>query len=142
MQICLNSKCQHKDLFPILPRDLFSMIFVIIFSILASASGNGGGSLLFFIFMVILQFNGNEAIPLSMLTVFGISFFNFFTSLDLKHPARDTLALDYKFANLIIPMILYGTSIGVMLTQILPFAVITISVIIILLWSTFSSFQS
>ena len=142
MHICNKSKCEHKAFLPIEKRDIIGVCAVLLTSTLASAAGIGGGSLLYPIYIVILGFSTHETIPLSKLTVFASSFVTFFMTTNIKHPQRDTFALDYNIAGMIIPMTLFGTSFGVILNKMLPFSVILIALTLVLLLSTYKSFYS
>lgn len=142
MEICKLSYCQHKPIFPLNSRDTLGFLCVLFTSTLASAAGIGGGSLLYPIYIVILGFNTHETIPLSKFTVFSSSLVTFFMSMNIKHPERNTFALDYNIAGMIIPMTLFGTSFGVILNKMLPFTIILISLSFVLIFSTYKSFHS
>ena len=142
MHVCVKSKCEHKSFFPVNAKDIFGVICVMFSSALASAAGIGGGSLLFLPYITIMGFETHEAVPLSKLTVFASSLVTFFMTLNAKHPYRNTFALDYNISGMIIPMVLFGTSLGVVFHKMLPFSIILISLTLVLLLSTFKSFQS
>ena len=111
-------------------------------SLLASSAGIGGGSLLTPFIIAVFDFKIHEAIPLSKVTVFATCLVSFISNLNVKHPKRDAFALDYDVAGIILPCILYGSTIGITLNKILPFSIILIGLILVLLLSTFKSFLS
>ena len=135
MHICTNSICEHKLFFPLQSRDILGVFIILICTILASAAGTGGGSFFSPIIIVIFGFTTHEAIPLSTFTVFSVCLFTFFFTLNVKHPYRDTIALDYNIAGMIIPSILLGSTFGVILNKILPFSIILIGLVCVLLSS-------
>ena len=139
---CIKSTCKHKGFFPINWRDIFGVFIILICSILASSAGIGGGSLLTPFIISIFGFDTHEAIPLSKVTVFATCLVSFFTSLNVKNPKKDAFALDYNIAGIILPNILFGTTIGITLNKILPFLIILIGLILVLLFSTYRSFIS
>jgi len=142
MGICVKSTCHHKGFFPINGRDILGIFIILICSILASSTGIGGGSLLTPFIIYVFGFDTHEAIPLSKLTVFATCLVSFFTTLNVKNPKRDAFALDYNVAGIILPNILFGTSIGITLNKMLPSLIILIGLIFVLLISTYKSFIS
>jgi len=142
MGMCFKSTCQHKGFFPINGRDILGALIILIISILASSAGIGGGSLLSPFIMTVLGFSTHEAIALAKLTVFTTCLVSFISTLNVKHPKRDAFALDYNFAGIIIPNILFGTTIGITLNKIFPFSIILIGLFLVLILSTFKSFYS
>ena len=112
------------------------MIFITIGSALSNAGGIGGGGLLIPILILILNFGTHEAIPISKLMIFTGALTAFIMGLKNKHPYRDATALDYNIAGILIPMILFGTIVGVTLNKILPFQYIFKS-----LWQVFEGFS-
>jgi len=142
MYECINKKCTHKGIYPLTIRDYIGISCLILTSALSSAAGIGGGSLLYPIYLVILKFQTHEAVPLSKLTIFSCCLITFLISLNAKHPNRDAIAIDYNIIGITVPMILFGTTLGVVIHKILPFSIILISLIIVLLYSTFKTFYS
>lgn len=69
---------------------------------------------------MILEFYTHEAIPISKVMIFVGAFTAFMLNLGMKHPSRGTNSVDYNIAILIIPMLLFGTVVGVTLNKVAP----------------------
>jgi uncharacterized membrane protein YfcA len=90
--------------------------------------------------LVVFGFRTHETVPLVNIGVFGSSFVTFLMNMKTKHPDRDTFGLDYELTGTFIPMLIFGTSLGVILNKILPFSIITIILFLLLLFSSYKSF--
>jgi uncharacterized membrane protein YfcA len=137
-----DKSCQHKSVFPINYKDIIGIFLILFCTILASSAGTGGGSFFSPIIIIVMGFSTHEAVPLSTFTVFSVCSFTFLFTMNVKHPEKDAVALDYNIAGLMIPTILLGSTIGVIFNIILPFAPILIGLILVLLSSTFISLKS
>ncbi len=91
---------------------------------------------------MILKFETHEAIPISKLMIFTGALTAFIMGMKNKHPYRDAIALDYNIAGVLIPMILFGTIVGVTLNKIMPFSVILICLSIVLVVNTYKTFKT
>jgi len=142
MNFCQKNICKHKSLFPITQREVIGLIFIIVGSALSNAGGIGGGGLLIPILILILKFETHEAIPISKLMIFTGALTAFIMGLNNKHPYRDAIALDYNIAGVLIPMILFGTIVGVTLNKVMPFSVILICLSFVLVINTYKTFNT
>ena len=88
---------------------------------------------------MILNFYTHEAIPLSKIVIFTGSLSSFFLNLKLKHPNRNSKALDYNLIILICPNLLFGTILGVTLNKILPNLIIIFLLTILLFYNTYKT---
>ena len=120
LHICINSDCEHKDLFPLEISDILGVLCILTISALANASGLGGGPLLTISLLVIINFDLRLAVPLSQTAVCSGTLIGTIMRFRERHPTRDRPAIDYEMLLLIISPILLGTTIGVLFQQLLP----------------------
>lgn len=116
-------------------QSLFLGPLAIVFvSSLANAGGIGGGALLTPIYIWIYGFSFEDAIPLSKMTIFTGAIVNYIISSTarMENDANYPL-INYKLSGLIIPMILAGTTVGVMFAKVLPPILILFFLIIFLM---------
>ncbi len=105
-------------------------------SAVSNAGGIGGGGLLVPILILILKFSTQEAIPLSKLMIFTGAITAFFMGLRNKHPHRNGIPLDLNVGGLLVPMLLFGTMVGVTLNKVMPQSIILICLTIVLIINT------
>lgn len=123
-------------------------IFIIIGSGLSNAGGIGGnlvyykgGGLLMPILVLFLNFETKEAIPICKLMIFTGAFTAFIMGRKTKNPFRNSTAIDYNIAVLVIPAVMFGTIIGVILNKIIPPWLILCCLTFILSFNTFKTFS-
>ena len=121
---------------------MVGLLCIVVGSALSNAGGIGGGGLLIPILILILKFETHEAIPISKLMIFTGALTAFIMGIQNKHPYRDAIALDYNIAGVLIPMILFGTIVGVTLNKIMPFSIILICLSIVLVVNTYKTFKA
>jgi uncharacterized membrane protein YfcA len=109
---------------------------IIIGSAVSNAGGIGGGGLLIPILILILKFSTHEAIPISKLMILTGASTAFIMGLNNKHPTRNGIPLDLNIAGVLIPMLLFGTMVGVSLNKVTPPSVILISLTLVLVVNT------
>ena len=132
---------QTQIFFPATIREIVGLVCIVVGSALSNAGGIGGGGLLIPILILILKFETHEAIPISKIMIFTGALTAFIMGLNYKHPYRDAIALDYNIAGVLIPMILFGTIVGVTLNKVMPFSVILICLSIVLVVNTYKTFK-
>ena len=93
------------------------------------------------VLILILNFSSHEAIPLSKLMIFCGSITFFIVNLRTKHPYRDGSNIDFNIASAIIPMVLFGTLIGVTLNQIMPNWIILLLLTVVLVINSILSIR-
>ena len=109
-------------------------------SAISNAGGVGGGGLFIPFLILISKFDPKEAIPISKFMIFSGALIGFLMGLKEKHPYRDSIVIDYNLAGVIVPMMLFGTMIGVTLNKVLPFSIILILLFIVLIVNTIKTF--
>lgn len=71
------------------------------------------------ILIIFLNFNTKEAIPISKLMILTGSLTAMLMGLKNKHPFREAISIDYNLVILILPVVIFGTMIGVTLNKVL-----------------------
>ena len=139
MNQCKNSSCVHKPFFPPETLEIIGGVFILLGSAISNAGGIGGGGLLIPILILILKFSTHEAIPISKLMIFTGSLTAFIMGLKHKHPHREGIPLDLNVAGVLVPMLLFGTMVGVSLNKVMPASIILISLTLVLLITTYKT---
>ena len=139
LNLCRNHKCEHKPFSPPSTAEIIGAISITLGSAVSNAGGIGGGGLLIPILILILRFSTHEAIPISKLMIFTGALTAFIMGLKNKHPYRNGIPLDLNVAGLLVPMLLFGTMVGVSLNKVMPPSIILISLTIVLLINTFKT---
>ena len=114
---------------------------VIICSALSNAGGIGGGGLLIPLLILLLGFYTHEAIPISKLMIFTGALTSFILGFRQKHPSRNTITIDYNIPYLLVPMLLFGTMVGVTLNKVTPPIVILLSLTALLILNTYKTMK-
>lgn len=114
---------------------------VIVATCLAAGAGIGGGGLLVPIF-VLSGFSPQQAIPLSVATIFGGQLTNLAFNVHQLHPrCRGRGLIDFDAAFLLEPSTLVGTIAGVLLNGILPAWSILLLLVVVLAYSSLRSYR-
>jgi uncharacterized membrane protein YfcA len=66
---------------------------------------------------------------------------SFLLGFRLKHPTRNSITIDYKLPLLIVPMLLFGTMVGVTLNKVTPPWLILISLTFVLIINTYKTLK-
>jgi uncharacterized membrane protein YfcA len=93
------------------------------------------------ILVLFLNFNAKEAIPISKLMIFTGALTAFLMGIKNKNPYRNATAIDYNIAIIIIPLVLFGTMLGVTLNKIFPPWIILVCLTIILVINTYKTLK-
>ena len=141
LNYCHFGKCVHKFIFPITISDIIGLICIFFGSALSNAGGIGGGGLLIPILLLMLKFYTHEAIPISKLMIFTGAVTSFMLGFRQKHPSRNSVTIDYNVPLLIVPLLLFGTMVGVTLNKIFPPWVILISLTFVLIINTYKTLK-
>ena len=136
LNVCVDGKCKHKQFFPPFTIEIVGTLMIIVGSALSNAGGIGGGGLLIPILILLLKFQTHEAIPISKIMIFTGALTAFMLGLSVKHPHRKAIAVDYNIAGLMIPMVLFGTMVGVSLNKLCPPPIILICLTFVLVINT------
>ena len=75
-----------KPLFPLSRFDLVGTTGAFLACAIAAGAGLGGGGLLVPLYMIVLQLDPHDAVPLSKATIFGNAIANFLVNIKKRHP--------------------------------------------------------
>lgn len=118
--------CKHKSVFPINNLEFGGFVLIFLQLWLANVGGIGGGGVVVPIAMLFFKFDAKNAIALSNISIFLSSLMRFFYNAKRPHPLKNGkgLLVDHNLAILMLPLIVSGSSIGVILNILLPNLVI------------------
>ena len=136
-----ENKCIHKRIFTDFPKEFFGLVMIVIGSAFSNAGGIGGGGLLIPILLLILNFYTHEAIPISKLMIFTGALTSFILGFRQKHPMRNSISIDYNIPLLLVPMLLFGTMVGVTLNKVTPPWLILVSLTAVLIINTYKTLR-
>lgn len=126
----------HKDLFPLNESDKWGFFFVGIGTMIAASGGIGGGGILVPLLILVFDFHPKYAIPLSNFTILGSSITNMALNLYKRHPDADRPLVDWDLIMIMEPLTMGGAVVGAILSKILPDWILTISLVILLAYTT------
>ena len=135
------NKCLHKAIFSDVKNEIIGLICIVFGSALSNAGGIGGGGLLIPILLLILNFYTHEAIPISKLMIFTGALTSFFLGFRQKHPTRNSITIEYNIPYLLVPMLLFGTMVGVTLNKVTPPWLILVSLTLVLIINTYKTMK-
>ena len=141
MNYCNSGKCVHKGIFSDWKKEIIGIICIAIGSALSNAGGTGGGGLLIPILLLILKFYTHEAIPISKLMIFTGALTSFLLGFRQKHPFRNSITIDYDIPTLLVPMLLFGTMVGVTLNKVMPPWLILVCLTLVLVVNTYKTLK-
>lgn len=110
-------------------------------SALSNAGGVGGGGLVIPILLLMFKFYTHEAIPISKLTIFTGALTSFLLGFKQIHPYRKAITIDYNIPYLIVPMLLFGTMVGISLNKVMPPWIILVSLTLVLVLNTYKTLR-
>jgi uncharacterized membrane protein YfcA len=141
LNLCINKECKHKTVFPLSVSEIIGLFGIIIGSALSNAGGIGGGGLLIPLLILVLNFYTGEAIPISKLMIFSGAVTSFILGFRQKHPFRESITIDYNIPLLLVPMLLFGTMVGVTLNKVTPPWLILVNLTLILVINTYKTMK-
>lgn len=134
--------CFQKDLFPMMPIEIIGAIIVPIVSMISAPTGVGTGSILTPFFIYFFGFTALETVPIKIpiLSILALNriimnrnyrYDSHLIDPDTKQPAK-VLGLDYGLVIVIFPMMLMGSTLGVLINRTLAewFAMIILALFI------------
>ncbi|KAL1813257.1 hypothetical protein DCAR_0625558 [Daucus carota subsp. sativus] len=105
-----------------------------------TVGGVGGGGIFVPMLTLIVGFDTKSAAALSKCMIMGASTASVWYNLRVPHPCREVPILDYDLALLFQPMLMLGITIGVSLSVVFPYWLITVLIIILFLGTSSRSF--
>uniref|UniRef100_A0A7S4PTR2 Membrane transporter protein n=1 Tax=Alexandrium monilatum TaxID=311494 RepID=A0A7S4PTR2_9DINO len=129
----LGSFDYHKPAFPLdWHHDGLTILFSSLGLIIAASGGIGGGGILVPLFMLLLKFRPKHAIALSNFTILGGAIANTVVNARKRHPHLDRTLIDWDLILIMEPLTIFGAVFGSLLSKVLPNAVLTAMLVVIL----------
>ncbi|EMS56955.1 hypothetical protein TRIUR3_23950 [Triticum urartu] len=100
----------------------------------------GAGGIFVPLLNLVLGFDTKSAAALSKCMIMGASASSVWYNLQVSHPTKEAPVLDYKLALLFQPMLMLGITIGVELSVVFPYWLITVLIIILFVGTSLRSF--
>ncbi|CAL0316928.1 unnamed protein product [Lupinus luteus] len=120
------------------------LVLAIVIGFLGSAFGTvggvGGGGIFVPMLTLVVGFDTKAAAALSKCMIMGASASSVWYNLRVPHPTKEVPILDYDLALLFQPMLMLGITVGVALSVVFPYWLITILIIILFIGSSSRSF--
>jgi uncharacterized membrane protein YfcA len=91
--------------------------------------------------ILILNFYAHEAIPISKMMIFTGALTAFIFNFRQPHPFRNAVTIDYNLAMFLVPLLLFGTMVGVILNKILPAWIILLLLTLVLVINCILTFR-
>ncbi|KAJ8532775.1 hypothetical protein K7X08_015664 [Anisodus acutangulus] len=105
-----------------------------------TVGGVGGGGIFVPMLTLLLGFDTKSAAALSKCMIMGASASSVWYNLRVPHPCREVPILDYDLALLFQPMLMLGITLGVSLSVVFPYWLITVLIIILFMGTSSRSF--
>ncbi|KAM3341288.1 sulfite exporter TauE/SafE family protein 4 isoform X1 [Capsicum galapagoense] len=105
-----------------------------------TVGGVGGGGIFVPMLTLLLGFDTKSAAAISKCMIMGASASSVWYNLRVPHPCREAPILDYDLALLFQPMLMLGITIGVSLSVVFPYWLITVLIIILFMGTSSRSF--
>ncbi|KAJ4979117.1 hypothetical protein NE237_009897 [Protea cynaroides] len=109
-------------------------------SAIGTVGGVGGGGIFVTMLNLIVGFDTKSAAALSKCMIMGASASSVWYNLRVPHPSKNVPIIDYDLALLFQPMLMLGITIGVSLSVVFPYWLITVLIIILFLGTSSRSF--
>ncbi|XP_062212264.1 sulfite exporter TauE/SafE family protein 4-like [Phragmites australis] len=109
-------------------------------SAFGTVGGVGGGGIFVPMLNLVVGFDTKSAAALSKCMIMGASASSVWYNLQVSHPTKEAPVIDYKLALLFQPMLMLGITIGVELSVIFPYWLITVLIIILFIGTSSRSF--
>ncbi|KAK9079315.1 hypothetical protein SSX86_000986 [Deinandra increscens subsp. villosa] len=109
-------------------------------SAFGTVGGVGGGGIFVPMLTLVIGFDTKSAAALSKCMIMGASASSFWYNIRVQHPYRQVPILDYDLTLLFQPMLMLGITLGVALSVVFPYWLITLLIIILFLGTSSRSF--
>ncbi|XP_027349174.1 sulfite exporter TauE/SafE family protein 4-like [Abrus precatorius] len=109
-------------------------------SAFGTVGGVGGGGIFVPMLTLIIGFDTKSAAALSKCMIMGASASSVWYNLRVPHPTKEVPILDYDLALLFQPMLMLGITVGVALSVVFPYWLITVLTIILFIGTSSRSF--
>ncbi|XP_030453824.1 sulfite exporter TauE/SafE family protein 4 [Syzygium oleosum] len=143
--VSLRSTLRGSDTEKVWPKLEFGWRVVVatVIGFLGSACGTvggvGGGGIFVPMLTLVVGFDTKSAAAISKCMIMGASAASVWYNLRVPHPMREAPIIDYDLALLFQPMLMLGITVGVALSVVFPYWLITILIIILFLGTSLRS---
>lgn len=131
--------CEHKNAFPAEPIEWVGFVMMGLLIGFANAGGIGGGALLMPIIIIFFGADVADGTPISNFCIFISAVIRFLMNFKQMHPERPKLMQNYDIAVIFMPLVMVGSSIGVILNTVLPTLISTILLVVVVSYMLFNS---
>jgi len=101
---------------------------------LCSAAGIGGSEIMIPLIKYFFGFRSDFAIPLAQVCIFASCLTRFLLRFGEKHPLKKTaVEIDYTIVTVLLPAIIFGSSIGILIYTYIPKPIVTLLLVILIL---------
>ncbi|KAF8042738.1 hypothetical protein BT93_A1154 [Corymbia citriodora subsp. variegata] len=144
--VSLRSTLRGSDTETVWPKLEFGWRIVVatVIGFLGSACGTvggvGGGGIFVPMLTLVVGFDTKSAAAISKCMIMGASTASVWYNLRVPHPIREVPIIDYDLALLFQPMLMLGITVGVALSVVFPYWLITVLIIILFLGTSSRSF--
>jgi len=128
-------------LFPLTRTDYIGFGCAILGLLVAAGGGIGGGGILVPIYILVMDFNPKNAIPLSQITVFGGSIANTIMNSTKRHPSADRPLVNWDIIFMMQPLTIGGTIVGAYINEVLPTPVLVILLVSVLGFTAYNTLK-
>lgn len=121
-------------------RIVLATIIGFLGSACGTVGGVGGGGIFVPMLTLVVGFDTKSAAAISKCMIMGASASSVWYNLRVPHPCREVPIIDYELALLFQPMLMLGITIGVALSVVFPYWLITVLIIILFIGTSSRSF--
>ncbi|KAK7245007.1 hypothetical protein RIF29_39837 [Crotalaria pallida] len=121
-------------------RLVLATVIAFLGSAFGTVGGVGGGGIFVPMLTLIIGFDTKSAAALSKCMIMGASASSVWYNLRVPHPTKEVPILDYDLALLFQPMLMLGITVGVALSVVFPYWLITVLIIILFIGTSSRSF--
>ncbi|KAK4481137.1 hypothetical protein RD792_012014 [Penstemon davidsonii] len=121
-------------------RVVLATIIGFLGSACGTVGGVGGGGIFVPMLTLVVGFDTKSAAAISKCMIMGASASSVWYNLRVPHPCREVPIIDYDLALLFQPMLMLGITIGVSLSVVFPYWLITVLIIILFIGTSSRSF--
>ncbi|KAG4204881.1 hypothetical protein ERO13_A04G067400v2 [Gossypium hirsutum] len=105
-----------------------------------TVGGVGGGGIFVPMLTLIVGFDTKSAAAISKCMIMGASAASVWYNVRVQHPTKEVPIIDYELALLFQPMLMLGITVGVSLSVVFPYWLITVLIIILFIGTSSRSF--
>ncbi|KAJ0967726.1 hypothetical protein J5N97_024643 [Dioscorea zingiberensis] len=121
-------------------RSVLASVIGFLGSAFGTVGGVGGGGIFVPMLNLVVGFDTKSAAALSKCMIMGASASSVWYNLRVSHPSKEVPIIDYDLSLLFQPMLMLGITIGVELSIVFPYWLITVLIIILFLGTSSRSF--